>query len=194
MILYQEAIDRFSETYTRAQTLSVHEPTAVILATASLDARPSARTVLLKDFSAAGFVFFTNQHSRKGEQLAENPWGSLCFFWQELMEQVHVEGAIHVVEPKVSDEYWFTRPCASQAGAWASQQSQPLASRAVLEERFTAFQNQFKGTVVPRPPHWSGYRLVPNRIEFWKSAPYRLHERTCYIQQGSDWTKTLLHP
>ncbi|CAK0749478.1 Pyridoxine/pyridoxamine 5'-phosphate oxidase [Gammaproteobacteria bacterium] len=194
MPLYSEALSHFSEVYARALVLPVSEPTAVVLATADTKGRPSARTVLLKDFNQDGFVFFTNQHSRKGAQLAENPFGALCFFWQELMEQVHVEGEIVTVSKEVADNYWNSRPCASQVGAWASLQSQPLAHRSILEKRFSEFQARFHGNSVPRPPHWSGYRLIPDRFEFWKAAPYRLHERTFYQKEEGGWEKSLLYP
>ena len=194
MDLYSEALQRFDELFHRAATVGLAEPTAMTVATADGHGLPSARTILLKAYDVRGFVFFTNQLSRKGRQLAENPRAALCFFWQPLMEQVQIEGSVTEVTPEEADAYWLTRPRESQIGAWASAQSRPLDGRATLESRFAQYAQRFAETAVPRPPHWSGYRVEPRRIEFWKSGAHRLHERVCYEQVGEGWTVTLLNP
>lgn len=192
--LYREALERFRVLHERAQRTDLREPTAVTLATAGADARPSVRTVLLKGFDEHGFVFFTNLRSRKGRQLADNPRAALCFFWQPLFEQVLVEGAVTLVDDAEADAYWATRPREAQIGAWASRQSEPLDTRETLEARVTQYRGKFKNEPVPRPPHWSGFRVVPDRIEFWKSGAYRLHERVCYRLVDGAWTVSLLNP
>lgn len=194
MDLYQEAIDLFTDAYTRAQTCGLKEPTAMTLATAAPDGRPSARTVLLKSFDKRGFVFFTNHDSRKGQHLAANPRAALCFYWQPLGEQAHVEGAVAPVDHDEADAYWKTRPRESQIGAWASLQSRPLDSRKTLEERYAEFEKKYAKGAVPRPTWWSGFRVIPNRIELWKAGVFRLHHRTVYENHGKGWTKTLLFP
>lgn len=194
MDLYSEAIEKFREAYARAQSCGLKEPTAMTLATATAEGRPSIRTVLLKGFDSHGFVFFTNHESRKGQQLAANPRAAICFHWPPLEEQVIVEGAVAPVSHDESEEYWATRPRESQIGAWASMQSRPLDSRKTLEERYAEFATKYKKGKVPRPAWWSGVRVVPNRIEFWKAAPFRLHHRTVYENHGKGWKKTLLYP
>jgi pyridoxamine 5'-phosphate oxidase len=170
------------------------EPTAMTLATATPDGRPSARTVLLKQFDARGFVFYTNTLSRKGRELKANPRAALCFYWQPLKEQVHVEGAVESVTAEEADEYWVSRPRESQVGAWASRQSEPLESRSALLARAVEVRNEYAAENVPRPPHWSGYRLVPERIEFWTAGEFRLHHRELYERDGGQWTMRLLNP
>ena len=194
MDLWKEARGRFDETFARARTCGVADATAMSLATVGADGRPSVRTVLLKAADDRGFVFFTNFESRKSAQIRQNPRAALAFYWPPLNEQVTVEGAIELTTEAEADAYWQTRPRESQVGAWASFQSQPLDRRATLEQRFLDFDRKFQGGPVPRPPHWSGYRVVPDRIEFWKAAPHRLHERTVYERQPAGWTKTLLYP
>lgn len=192
--LYREALTRFSSVYQRARETGLREPTAVTLATADARARPSARTVLLKDFDADGFVFYTNGESRKARELAENPRAALLFFWQTIFEQVHVEGPVEVVPPAESDAYWASRSRESQIGAWASAQSRPLGRRDELEAKVAEFDRRFAGQAVPRPAHWQGYRLRPERIEFWESRPHRLHDRQCYTRGEGGWTFALLNP
>lgn len=194
MELYKEAIEKFSEVYKRAQACGLKEPSAMTLATAAPDGRPSARTVLLKGFDIHGFVFFTNHESRKGQQLAGNPRAALCFLWQPLEEQVLVEGSVSAVTNDEAESYWKTRPRESQLGAWASLQSRTLDGQKTLEDRFVEFEKKYAKGVIPRPKWWSGFRVMPNRIEFWKAAPFRLHQRTLYENQGSGWKKTLLFP
>lgn len=194
MILPDEALQRFDELYRQALDCGLPEPTAMTLATADASGRPSARTVLLKAHDARGFVFYTNTHSRKSAQLAANPRAALCFFWQPLMVQVHVEGNTVPVTAAEADAYWLTRPRGRQIGGWASQQSERLDRRATLEARYHAYESEYAGRDVPRPPHWSGYRLEPSRIEFWTSGDDRLHDRLCFIHENGDWTRTLLNP
>ncbi len=191
--LYSEALARFGELQDAAAA-DLREPTTMMLATADADGRPSVRTMLLKRFDEQGFVFFTNSHSRKGRDLEENPHASLCFFWQSLMEQVRVEGSVVPISAEESDSYWETRARDSQLGAWASQQSDPLEDRELLEHDVSKYQAKFLNQPVPRPPHWFGYRVIPERIEFWKSGWHRLHERVLYEKTTESWTKTRLYP
>jgi pyridoxamine-phosphate oxidase len=192
--LYGEALQRCAELLERAKHCGLMEPMAMTLATVDARARPSARTVLLKKLDERGFVFYTNKNSRKGRELAGNPKAALCFFWQPLMEQIRVEGVVETVSDEEADAYWATRSRASQIGAWASDQSQPLDRRETLEARATEYGQKFAGVAVPRPMHWSGYRVVPDLIEFWRSRPGRLHERICYEKVEDSWTRILLNP
>lgn len=193
--LLREALARFEEVFARAGETESSEPTAVILATADGTGRPSARTVLLKGADERGFVFYTNARSRKGRDLRENPRAALTFFWQTLFEQVQVEGAVEPVSEEESDAYWATRRRESCLGAWASDQSAPLASRDELNARYAAHERRFAGAEVPRPPHWRGYRVVPERIEFWRPGDHRLNERDCYERTGGGgWRRYLLNP
>jgi pyridoxamine 5'-phosphate oxidase len=192
--LLSEALQRFQTLFTRAQALDIPETTAMSLATVGSDGRPSIRTVLLKAFDIRGFVFYTNLQSRKSQQLHANPNAALCFFWQPLMRQVLVEGRVEPVSDAEADAYWVTRERMSQIGAWASQQSEFLPERATLEKRYQEFEQRFVGQPVPRPKHWSGFRLEPRSIEFWQSRPGRLHERERYfIDQGS-WQRQFIYP
>lgn len=192
--LYLEAVQRFQELLQQARQVNLPEPAAMSLATVNRAGRPEVRTVLLKEVTPRGFVFYTNTLSRKGLALQAHPFASLCFFWQPLLTQVLVEGTVELVAPEEADAYWETRPRASQIGAWASQQSQPLPNREALEERFAKYDSQFAGRVVPRPPHWTGYRLQPDLIEFWYSRAGRLHERERYLREADGWRKLLLNP
>ena len=190
----KEALDRFDALFKRAADAGLNEPAAVAVATVDADGRPSARVVLLKGYDESGFVFYTNTLSRKGRGLAADPRAAMCFFWDPLMEQVRIEGEVAAVDAAQADAYWSGRHPGSRVGAWASEQSEPLESREALEARFRAFAERFGEGPVPRPPHWSGYRVVPNRIEFWRSFSNRLHERTCYFLSGGEWRVTLLQP
>ena len=193
--LYREALARFEEVFARAGRTGLREPAAVVLATAGGEGRPGARTVLLKGVDERGFVFYTNSRSRKGRHLDENPRGALVFFWQTVFEQVQVEGPVEPVSDEEADAYWATRRRESRIGAWASDQSAPLASRGELDARYAEHERRFAGGDVPRPPHWRGYRVVPERIEFWRPGDHRLNERDCYERTaGGGWRKLLLTP
>lgn len=167
----------------------------VALATASPEARPSVRMVLLKHFDQNGFVFYTSLESRKAADLAANPKAALCFHWPETGKQVRVEGSVTLVTDEEADAYFATRPRESRLGAWASRQSAVLTSREELEQRFTDVEKEYEGRVVPRPPHWTGYRLAPDQIEFWMELPHRLHDRVLFCRVNHcGWNRTRLCP
>jgi pyridoxamine 5'-phosphate oxidase len=191
---YASALKEFHALWRKVCRSDVPEPTAVILATANAQGRASARAVLLKEANERGFVFYTNVNSRKGRTLAVNPWAALCCYWEPVEAQVLIEGCVEPVSDAEADAYWVSRPRQSQLAAWASDQSQPLANRRTLLKRFARYTLQFAGRAVPRPAHWSGYRIVPHRIEFWRRGPFRLHERLLYEKRQDRWTKTLLYP
>jgi len=178
--LREEAIDRFIQLFRRAEREQVPEHTAMTLATVHTDGLPAARTVLLKDVDHRGFVFYTNHKSRKGQDLAAMPAAALCFHWQPLASQVLVEGDVVIVSDAEADAYFASRPRLSQIGAWASYQSEPLADRRELEQRVADFERDFGDGQIPRPPHWSGYRVLPRLMEFWYAGDGRLHERERY--------------
>ena len=193
--LYAEALKRFQELLERAKQSSLRQSTAMMLATADERGRPSVRAVLLKGVDEHGFIFYTNLESRKAQQMAANPRAALCFFWDPLEEQVLVEGDVHQVSNAEADAYWATRDLESQIGAWASLQSRKLENRQTLEARIAEYNAKFAGRPVPRPPHWSGFRVAPERIEFWKARPFRLNERMLYQKKSTGlWTVNLLYP
>lgn len=173
---------------------SIAEPTAMCLATASGRGRPSARMVLLKEADARGFVFYTNLESRKGHDLKENPFAALCFHWMQLQKQVRVEGMAEPVSAAEADAYFKTRARESQLGAWSSKQSQPLEGMGALMAAVAANTAKYLGRDVPRPPFWSGWRVVPERIEFWSQGAFRLHERELFTRDGQGWKITRLYP
>ncbi len=189
-----DPFDRFGELLERARAAELPEPNAFSLATVSADGRPSARVVLLRGFNARGFVFYTNLESRKARDLGSNPHAALCFYWLPLDVQVRIEGAVQQVEDAEADAYFASRPRGSQIGAWASLQSSVLPSRADLEERVAEIEARFADREVPRPPFWSGLRVVPDRIEFWYGQPSRLHHRDVYTREGDGWTLHQLYP
>lgn len=190
-----EALQRFSDLLAQARTTDLREPTAMTLATADGSGRPQARTVLLKQADERGFVFYTNRNSRKGRALADNPFAALLFFWQPLMRQVKIEGSVEPVDEAEADAYWVTRPRESQLGAWASDQSAELDSREALSARLEALRAEHAERDIPRPPYWSGFRVVPDRIEFWHEGEFRQHERDCYWWTPRDgWRWCLLNP
>jgi pyridoxamine 5'-phosphate oxidase len=169
-------------------------PNAMTLATVSAEGRPSTRMVLLKGHDAQGFVFYTNFESQKGLELQANAYASLCFHWKSLDRQLRIDGLAEVVSDKEADAYFASRARGSQIGAWASEQSQPVESRDILEERVAKLERDYVGVDVPRPPHWSGFRVVPDRIEFWTDQRDRLHDRQVFIRADADWREIRLQP
>ena len=193
--IYSEALARVDELLQRARGTSLREPMAMALATANATGVPSVRVVLLRGFNADGFVFYTNTLSDKGRELAENPHAALAFHWDELGEQLRVQGPVQPVSDDEADAYWATRPRESQIGAWASQQSKTLDEMATLTRNVDDLERRFEAQEIARPPHWSGYRVVPHRIEFWTNRPARLHERVVYERgPDGDWTRGRLYP
>ncbi len=188
-----DPIEIFRALFERAAQSSV-EPDAMVLSTSDAGGRVSGRYVLLKSFDQRGFVFYTNLESRKARALAENPHAALCFYWAPLETQVRIEGTVEPVPDADADAYFATRPRESQIGAWASTQSAVMQSRALLEQRVAEMRARFDGRSVLRPPFWSGFRVVPMSIEFWRRDPARLHEREHYERDGKGWAQALLYP
>lgn len=189
-----DPIRQFERWFGEALASGLREPNAMSLATADAQGRPSARTVLLREWDSRGFVFFTNYESRKGRELAENPQACLLFHWAELERQVRIEGRVTQISPAESDAYFRGRPLESRIGAWASPQSRVIADRAELEQRVEAVRERFADGEPPRPPHWGGYRLVPDAIEFWQGRASRLHDRLLYRRDDGGWTRQRLAP
>jgi pyridoxamine 5'-phosphate oxidase len=171
-----------------------NDPNAVCLATATPEGLPSARMVLLKGVDARGFVFYTNLESRKGSELRRNPNAALCFHWKTLQRSVRVEGPVEQVSDAEADAYFASRPRTSRLGAWASKQSRPLESRFALEKAVAEYGLKYAVGEIPRPPHWSGFRVLPRRIELWRDMPVRLHERRVFHREGSGWRVEMLYP
>jgi pyridoxamine 5'-phosphate oxidase len=188
-----DPIALFLALFEKAKLVEPQEGTAMTLATADAEGRPSARMVLLKGADARGFTFFTNRGSRKGRELEENPVAALCLHWPAREQQIRVEGRVERVSDEESDAYFATRPRESQLGAWASQQSAPLASREELEGRVRELEARYPSRV-PRPPFWGGYRVVPATIEIWQAGAARLHDRFLYTRTPTGWTTTRLNP
>lgn len=195
--LYAEALTTFERLFAQAGAAGEPDPTAMALATATLDARPSLRMVLLKAHDARGFAFYTHLDGRKGRELQDNPYAALLFHWPRIGHgvQVRLEGRVHEVPAAEADAYFATRARGSQVGAWASRQSETLASREAFEQRCEAVEAEFAGGDIARPPRWTGLRLRPRRIEFWYGAQFRLHERQLYERdEAGTWRKRMLYP
>jgi pyridoxamine 5'-phosphate oxidase len=186
-------IREFKSAVERAQAHQV-DTAPVALATADASGRPSVRMVLLRGVDESGFSFFTNYNSRKGRELAENPRAALCAHWPAIEEQIRIEGSIERIASEESDAYFQGRPRGSQIGAWASAQSDDLPSRAALEARTRDIEARYEDRPVPRPPHWGGIRVIPDRIEFWYGRPDRLHDRILYVKSADTWTTSRLYP
>jgi pyridoxamine 5'-phosphate oxidase len=184
----------FDKWFADARESEPNEPEAMALATSGEDRRPSVRMVLLKAHGPEGFTFYTHEQSAKGEDLAENPQAALLFHWKSLCRQIRIEGSVERVSAAEADAYFASRARDSQLGAWASDQSRPLDSRETFELRFEEAKRRFEGQEVPRPASWGGYRLVPDRIEFWTAREHRLHERRLFSRDGDGWLEGLLYP
>jgi pyridoxamine 5'-phosphate oxidase len=184
----------FDAWFAEARASEPNDPEAMALATADATGRPAVRMVLLKGHGPAGFTFYTNDESAKGSDLAGNPRAALLLHWKSLRRQVRVEGAVKRVAAVEADAYFASRGRDSQLGAWASDQSRPLDDRATFERRFAEAEARFDGGEVPRPPHWGGYRVVPERLEFWSDRPHRLHERRLFTRTEDGWSEGLLYP
>ena len=192
-----DPIERFRQVYAQAEKIDraiIPEPNAMSLGTIEKGGQPSVRIVLLKAFDERGFVFYTNYEGRKGRELLAHPNAALCFYWPPIHIQVRVEGAVTKVSDDEADTYFVTRDRGSQIGAWASRQSRPLESPTALDERVARYEREFAGRDVPRPKFWSGFRVAPERIEFWKGKPNRLHERHLYTRDGDGWRIETLYP
>ncbi|WP_033075005.1 pyridoxamine 5'-phosphate oxidase [Sphingopyxis sp. MWB1] len=184
----------FDSWFAEAQASEPNDPNAMALATTTPAGRPSLRMVLLKGHGPDGFVFYTNLDSRKGGELAENPHVALLFHWKSLRRQIRIEGPVAPVDDATADAYFATRSRDSQLGAWASDQSRPLDSRATFEARFAEMQKRFEGQDVPRPPRWSGWRVTPEALEFWQDRAHRLHERRLFTRVEDGWREGMLYP
>ena len=190
----QDPIELFQEWLAAAAKTEPLDPNAMALATVGADGKPSVRMVLLKSADANGFCFYTNMESRKGSELANNPNAALCFHWKSQARQIRVEGRAEMVPAPLADTYFKSRHLLSRLGAWASKQSQALSSRKELEDRVVSFEKEFAGHDIPRPPHWAGYRVVPQKIEFWQEGKGRLHDRFLFTREGSGWVMARLNP
>jgi pyridoxamine 5'-phosphate oxidase len=192
--LHPDPVEQFRLWFDVATAAGVPEPEAMTLATADADGRPSARMVLLRGFDGRGFTFFTNYESRKGLELAANPRAALVFYWHALERQVRIEGTVERTSDAESDAYFHSRPPGSRLGAWASAQSRPLPDRDALEATLARMTTDHPDGNLPRPPHWGGYRVVPDTVEFWQGRPSRLHDRFLYSRRGAAWTIQRLSP
>ncbi len=191
----ENPIDLFKNWFSDAKKKEINDPNAVAVATSDIKNQPNVRMVLLKGLSEKGFVFYTNFKSKKGEELKDNSKASLCFHWKSLRRQVRVLGNVEEVTPKEADEYYNSRPYKNRIGAWASSQSKILDKRETFTKKINEFEKKYdKKKLVPRPPHWSGWRVLPKEIEFWLDGEGRIHERLVYIKENEKWIKRLLYP
>ncbi|MEM7582153.1 MAG: pyridoxamine 5'-phosphate oxidase [Acidobacteriota bacterium] len=190
----RDPIEWFRELFDRAVATGMDDPNAMVLSSVDADGAPSSRVVLLKAFDASGFVFYTNTESRKGREILANPKVCLNFYWRELERQVRIRGQAEPVRPEEANAYFATRSRTSRLGAWASQQSRPLASRAELMERVAHYDDESRNVEVPRPPHWSGFRVVPDSIELWAAGEFRLHDRQVFEKRDGEWVVKRLYP
>ena len=190
----EDPIALFEAWMAEATKSEPNDPNAVCLATATPEGRPSARMVLLKGVDPRGFVFYTNLESRKGQELAANPFAALCFHWKSLQRSVRIEGAVEAVSAEEADAYYASRARGSRIGAWASRQSRPLEGRWALEKAVAEYTVKFGVGEIPRPSFWSGFRLLPSRIEFWRNMTFRLHERRVFHRDGEGWRTEMLYP
>jgi len=184
----------FDEWFAEARASEINDPEVMALASATADGRPSVRMVLLKGHGPDGFVFYTNQRSRKGEELAANPHAALLFHWKPLRRQIRIEGPVSIVSCEEADAYFASRSRDSQLGAWASNQSWSLPSRAEFEKKYEDVRAKYDGQEIPRPPHWGGFRVAPESFEFWSDRPHRLHERRIFTREDEGWREGLLYP
>ena len=189
-----DPFEQFGRWWNDAIAAEVEEVNAMTLATASKDGIPSARIVLLKGYDEQGFVFFTNYESTKGKELMANPNAALVFFWRELERQVRIEGRVEKVSSEESDEYFHSRPEGSRIGAWSSPQSAIITNRTIIETNVTQYSKRFEGHEIPRPEHWGGYRVIPNKFEFWQGRSSRLHDRFQYTKDQEQWLRNRLAP
>ncbi|WCM26865.1 pyridoxamine 5'-phosphate oxidase [Sphingomonas sp. QA11] len=192
--MVEDPFKLFDAWYAEARETEPNDSNAMALATADGDGRPSVRMVLLKGHGPDGFVFYTNRESRKAGEMTANPHAALLFHWKSLRRQIRIEGSLAFATDAESDAYFASRSRDSQLGAWASDQSRPLDARDTFEARFAEVEARFAGRDVPRPPHWGGYRLTPDRIEFWQDCAHRLHERRLFVHAGDGWSEGLLYP
>lgn len=191
----ENPLDYFKVWLEEARRTEPNDPTAVCLATADLRGRPTNRMVLMNGFDDRGFIFFTNEQSRKGANIIENPYAALCFHWKTLRKSVRVEGEIETITDAEADAYFNTRPRGSRIGAWASQQSRVLEKFSDLEDSVAQWTKKFEGQdIIPRPGYWKGYRVLPDRIEFWKDGEFRLHKRHVYVKEPRGWETFMLNP
>ena len=189
-----DPFDRFAEVYAQAKKALPNEPNAMVVSTVDSEGQPSSRVVLLKHFDRDGFVFYTNLESRKGLEIGANPKVALSFFWREIDRQVTILGEARPVSEKEADDYFATRDRGSQLGAWASRQSRPLKSRARLVANVAKLEAKYLGRPVPRPPYWSGFRVVPRRFDFWVRGKFRLHDRTVFEKTEEGWRSFTVYP
>lgn len=189
-----DPFELFAAWFAEASEHEINDPNAMTVATATPEGIPSARIALLKDYDTRGFVFYTNKQSRKGGELAANRHAALLFHWKTLQRQIRIEGMVEDVTDAEADAYYASRARVSRLGAWASDQSRPLSDRAVLERRVAETEQRFPDEAIPRPPHWSGYRILPQRFEFWQDMPFRLHDRTVFTATAQGWAAGKLFP